>query len=71
MDVTSTTKQLGKKAKKDKKAGKKNFVSILGKERAEKQLEFLANQAIKHLEIFDDKADILREIAKFIVERNK
>ena len=71
LDVTSTTKQLGKKAKKDKKAGKKNFVSILGKERAEKQLEFLANQAIKHLEVFDQKADLLRDIARFIVERNK
>ena len=43
----------------------------MGKERAEKQAEYLCNQAIKHLEIFDDKADILREIAKFIVERNK
>ena len=71
LDVTSTTKKLGKKVKKDKKAGKKNFVSILGIERAKKQLEFLANQAIKHLEAFDKKADLLREIARFIVERNK
>ena len=71
LDVTSTTKELGKKVKKDKKAGKKNFVSILGKERAKKQLEFLTNQAIKHLEIFDYKANLLREIARFIVERNK
>ena len=71
LDVTSTTKKLGKKVKKDKKAGKKNFVSILGIERAKKQLEFLANQAIKHLEAFDEKADLLREVARFIVERNK
>tara|TARA_B100001123_G_scaffold85987_1_gene98750 strand:- start:238 stop:1125 length:888 start_codon:yes stop_codon:yes gene_type:complete len=71
LDVTSTTKKLGKKTNKDKKAGKKNFVSILGKDRAKKQLEFLANQAIKHLESFDDKANMLREVARFIVERNK
>ena len=71
LDVTSTTKKLGKKVNKDKKAGKKNFVSILGRERAKKQLEFLANQAIKHLETFDEKADLLREVARFIVERNK
>ena len=70
-DATSTTKKLGKKANKDKKAGKKNFVSILGKDRAKKQLEFLANQAIKHLGVFDQKADMLRDIARFIVERNK
>ena len=71
MDVTSTEKELGKKVNKDKKAGKKNFVSILGKERAKKQLEFLGNQAIKHLEVFDDKANLLREVARFIVERDR
>ena len=69
LDVTSTTKKLGKKVDKDKKAGKKNFVSILGKDRAKKQLEFLSNQAIKHLKVFDHKADLLREVARFIVER--
>ena len=71
LDVTSTTKKLGKKVNKDKKAGKKNFVSILGKDRAKKQLEFLSNQAIKHLKVFDHKADLLREVARFIVERKK
>jgi len=71
LDVTSTTKKLGKKVNKDKKIGKKNFVSILGKERAKKQLEILGNQSIKHLEVFDNRADMLREIAIFIVERNK
>jgi len=71
LDVTSTTKKLGKKVNKDKKIGKKNFVSILGKERAKKQLEILGNQAIEHLEVFDNRADMLREIAIFIVERNK
>ncbi len=70
LDVTSTAKKLGKKVNKDKKAGKKNFVSILGIDRSKKQLEFLSNQAIKHLEVFDDKADLLREVATFIVERN-
>ena len=69
LDVTSTTKKLGKKVDKDKKAGKKNFVSILGKDRAKKQLEFLSNQAIKYLKVFDHKADLLREVARFIVER--
>ena len=71
LDVTSTTKKIGKKVNKDKKSGKKNFVSILGKDRAKKQLEFLANQAIKYLETFDHKADLLREVARFIVERKK
>ena len=71
LDVTVKKKNLGKAVKKDKKAGKKNFVSILGKERAKKQAELLANQALKHLKSFDSKADILREVARFIVERKK
>ena len=71
LDIISTTKKLGKKVNKDKKIGKKNFVSILGKERAKKQLEILGNQAIEHLEVFDNRADMLREIARFIVERKK
>ena len=71
LDITITTKKLGKKVNKDKKIGKKNFVSILGKERAKKQLEILGNQAIEHLEVFDNRADMLREIARFIVERKK
>ena len=71
LDVTGKKENLGKAVKKDKKAGKKNFVSILGKERAKKQAELLANQALKHLKSFDSKADILREVARFIVERKK
>ena len=71
LDVTGKKKNLGKAVKKDKKAGKKNFVSIIGKERAKKQAELLANQALKHLKSFDSKADILREVARFIVERKK
>ena len=71
LDVEGKQKKIGKKIGKDKKAGKQNFVSILGEERARKQADLLANQAIKHIKIFDMKADILREIARFIVERDK
>ena len=71
LDVEGKQKKIGKKVGKDKKAGKQNFVSILGEERARKQADLLANQAIKHIKIFDMKADILREIARFIVERDK
>ena len=71
LDVEGKQKKIGKKIGKDKKAGKQNFVSILGEERARKQADLLANQAIKHIKIFDMKADILREVARFIVERDK
>ena len=71
LDVEGKQKKIGKKVRKDKKAGKQNFVSILGEARARKQAELLANQAIKHINIFDMKADVLRKVARFIVERDK
>ena len=71
LDVTGEKKIIGKSVKKDIKAGKQNFVSILGKDRASEQADLLAEQAIKHLDVFKSNADILRDVARFIVERNK
>jgi ABC-2 type transport system permease protein len=34
-------------------------------------LPLVSNQAIKHLVVFEYKADLLREVARFIVERKK
>ena len=58
-----------KQEKERKKQIEEEISSVTGE--AKKQLEFLGNQAIKHLEVFDDKADLLRDVARFIVERNK
>ncbi|MDP7669895.1 MAG: polyprenyl synthetase family protein, partial [Alphaproteobacteria bacterium] len=49
--------------------GKATFVSILGVDRAREQANMLADQAIAHLEMFDDKANLLRDVARFVVER--
>jgi farnesyl diphosphate synthase len=44
-------------------------VSILGPERARGQADMLVEQAAEHLAIFDQKADFLRKVARYIVER--
>ena len=31
----------------------------------------LAEQAVAHLELFEEKADLLRDVARFVVERRK
>ena len=62
---------LDKALRKDAEAGKATFVSILGVERARSQASLLADQAIRHLEMFDERADILRQTARFVVERRK
>ena len=60
---------MGKAARKDQKAGKATFVTILGNERARAQAELLAGQAVAHLEVFDEKADLLRGLATYVVNR--
>lgn len=69
LDVLATAEELGKTPGKDEAAGKATFVSILGLERAREQANLLADQAIKHLDIFDERADSLRAVARFVVER--
>jgi farnesyl diphosphate synthase len=70
LDVEGDEKVVGKKTHKDEAAGKATFVSLLGVERARSQADMLADQAAGHLEMFRDKADPLRELARFVVERS-
>ncbi|MEC8135637.1 MAG: farnesyl diphosphate synthase [Pseudomonadota bacterium] len=69
LDVEGSVEEVGKAVNKDEDAGKATFVSILGVERARSQANRLADQAIEHLAIFGEKADLLRQAARFVVER--
>lgn len=69
LDVEGSAAETGKKVGKDAEAGKATFVSLMGAERARSQAEMLAEQACRHLDPFGDKADLLRETARFVVER--
>jgi farnesyl diphosphate synthase len=69
LDVEGEADAVGKAVGKDADAGKATFVSILGPERARDQAHRLADQAIAHLKPFAEKADLLRALARFVVER--
>ena len=71
LDVEGDTAEVGKRTGKDAEAGKATFVSLLGVERAREQAHLLADQAAGHLEIFEEKAEHLKELAKYIVTRRK
>ena len=60
---------MGKAVNKDEDAGKATFVAILGTERAREQANILTEQAIKHIEIFGEKSNFLRDLAEFVVQR--
>jgi farnesyl diphosphate synthase len=69
LDLEGDPAQMGKAVGKDQKAGKATFVTILGPERARAQALLLADQAAAHLEVFDEKADLLRALASYVVNR--
>lgn len=69
LDAEGTRSETGKTVKKDEAAGKATLVSIMGIERAKEQSRILAEQAIRHLDVFDEKAHNLRKLAEYIVTR--
>ncbi len=60
----------GKAVGKDADAGKATFVSLMGAERAREQARMLVEQAIGHLSHHGAEADLLRSLARYIVERD-
>jgi farnesyl diphosphate synthase len=69
LDVEGSTAETGKPVGADAAAGKATFVSILGVERARAQAELLINQAVAHLDLFEQRAELLRQVARFVVNR--
>ncbi|NVJ68989.1 MAG: polyprenyl synthetase family protein [Alphaproteobacteria bacterium] len=70
LDVEGDEDAVGKAIGKDEEAGKATLVGLMGVERARKQAQILADQAIEHLAQFDDKASLLRAVAHFVINRN-
>ena len=69
LDELGDEAALGKRAGKDADLGKATFVSILGVERAQAQAAMLVDQAIAHLDMFGDDAELLKDVARFVIER--
>ncbi len=70
IDVRGDVALAGKAVGKDQKAGKATFVSLMGVERARDQAQMLVDQAISHLHAYGAEADLLRAIARYVIERN-
>ncbi|HYM31874.1 MAG TPA: farnesyl diphosphate synthase [Candidatus Cybelea sp.] len=69
LDVEGSVADAGKRVGKDSAAGKATLVSLLGVEHARTQAAMLARQAAMHLEPFGPRAELLRQIADFVITR--
>ena len=69
LDIEGDTILAGKRLQKDVSAGKATFVSLLGIENAKIRAKQLIEEAIEALSIYGDKAEPMRQVAKFIIER--
>ena len=69
LDVESDAATLGKATGKDSDKGKATLVGLWGAEAARRRLAALVVEAEKALSGFGEKADILRQAARFVAER--
>ena len=71
LDVTQTSEQLGKTAGKDTAAEKATYPALFGVDESLKKADALAETALGSLGIFGSRADTLKALARFLVERKK
>ncbi len=71
LDAEGDEAAVGKALRKDGAAGKETFLSLLGPERARAQSRMLVDQAIEHLRGHGAEADLLRDIARFTLARDR
>jgi farnesyl diphosphate synthase len=71
LDVEGDEVAAGKALRKDAGQGKQTFVTLMGVDGARAQAAALVEQAIGHLSVHGEEADLLRAIARFIVERDR
>ena len=71
LDVTQTSEQLGKTAGKDTASEKATYPALFGIDASIRKAEALVNDAFAQLESFGERAETLKELARFLVERKK
>jgi geranylgeranyl diphosphate synthase type II len=71
LDIEGSTEELGKQTGVDAQRGKNTYPSNYGMEKSKSMLKEITASAIEAISGFDTKADILRQIAFYIMERKK
>jgi geranylgeranyl diphosphate synthase type II len=71
LDVTQSSEQLGKTAGKDTASEKATYPALFGIDASVQKADTLVNDAFAQLESFGERAEALKELARFLVERKK
>ncbi len=71
LDVTQTSEQLGKTAGKDTAAQKATYPALFGVEESLRKADSLVEAAFTQLDTFGERAAIVKELARFLIERKK
>lgn len=71
LDAASEELPAANSDRQNKSSGKGTYVSAMGVEKAERQANILVEQAIAHLEVFGKRADILKDLARFVIDRDQ
>jgi len=68
--ITDDILDVEEESREDKNVEKGTYVNIMGLEKATKQVQILVDQSIEHLEVFGPRADRLRDLSRYIINRN-
>ena len=71
LNVSGDPEKLGKAVGTDTDRGKNTFPGLMGLKNATAYAENLVQTSLKALQYFDNKADPLRAIARYIIDRNE
>jgi geranylgeranyl diphosphate synthase, type II len=71
LDVTQSSEQLGKTAGKDTAAQKATYPALFGIDESTRKADSLVSAAFSELESFGERAETLKELARYLVERKK
>jgi geranylgeranyl diphosphate synthase, type II len=71
LDVTQTSEQLGKTAGKDTASEKATYPALFGIEASLRKADALVDEAFTELNNFGERAEPLKELARYLVERKK
>ena len=69
LDVKGDANKIGKKVNRDSELNKNTYYSLLGEKHAYLEAEILYNKAMDILDKFDGDADFLKELTKYLKER--